>query len=130
MKAIIYEVQISSLVGRVKNMDPWSMNHHCGPGPWTSSWTRSMDYPCVPTSFCIVIYEVQISSLVGRVKNMDPWSMNHHCGPGPWTSSWTRSMDYPCVPTSFCIVTSRKIFKRKREVILTLIWTIKAIISL
>ena len=27
---------------------PQFMDHHCGPGPWTPSWTRSMDYPCGP----------------------------------------------------------------------------------
>ena len=52
---------------------------------------------------------------------------------GPWTTSvdpvhgplhgagpWTTTVDHP----SFCKVTSRKIFRRKREVILALIWTI------
>ena len=29
--------------GRIQNMDPRSMGHHCGPSPWTSFWTRSMD---------------------------------------------------------------------------------------
>ena len=31
-----------------QNMDPRSMDHLCGPSPWTSSWTRSMDYPRGP----------------------------------------------------------------------------------
>ena len=26
----------------------WSMDHPCGPGPWTLSWLWSMDYPCGP----------------------------------------------------------------------------------
>ena len=34
--------------GRIQNMDPRSTDHHCGPRPWTPSWTRSMDYPCGP----------------------------------------------------------------------------------
>ena len=38
-------VSHSALVndGRIQNMD-----HVCGPSPWTSSWTRSMDYPRGP----------------------------------------------------------------------------------
>ncbi len=24
------------------------MDHPCGPGPWTTLWTRSMDHPCGP----------------------------------------------------------------------------------
>ena len=30
----------------IQNMDPRSMDHPCGPSPWTPSWTQSMDYPC------------------------------------------------------------------------------------
>ena len=38
-------VNHSALVNdeRIQNMD-----HLCGPSPWTSSWTRSMDYPRGP----------------------------------------------------------------------------------
>ncbi|XP_068684089.1 kelch-like protein 18 [Montipora foliosa] len=40
------------IFGRIQNMDPRSMDHPRGPGPWTPSWTpswtRSMDYPCGP----------------------------------------------------------------------------------
>ena len=25
--------------GCIQNMDPRSMDHHCGPGPWTPLWT-------------------------------------------------------------------------------------------
>ena len=28
----------------IQNMDPRSMDHLCGPSPWTFSWTQSMDY--------------------------------------------------------------------------------------
>ena len=31
----------------IQNMDPRSMDHPCGPGPWTPSWTLvQLDYPC------------------------------------------------------------------------------------
>ena len=36
--------------GRIQNMDPRSMDHPCGLGPWNPSWTRSMDYPRGTTS--------------------------------------------------------------------------------
>ena len=32
----------------IQNMDPRSMDHLCGPSPWTSSWTQSMDYTSGP----------------------------------------------------------------------------------
>ena len=35
-------------MGRIQNMDPWSMDHPCGSNPWTPSWAYSMDYPCGP----------------------------------------------------------------------------------
>ena len=28
--------------GRIQNMDPRSMDHPCGPGPWTPSWTTPL----------------------------------------------------------------------------------------
>ena len=31
------------IYGLIQNMD-----HPCGPGPWTPSWSRSMNYPCGP----------------------------------------------------------------------------------
>ena len=34
--------------GRLQNMDPWSMEHPCGAGPWASSWTRFMENLCGP----------------------------------------------------------------------------------
>ena len=33
------------LYGHKQTMDPRSMDHLCGSSPWTSSWTRSIDYP-------------------------------------------------------------------------------------
>ena len=27
---------------------PGSMDHPCGPGPWTTPWTQSMDHLCGP----------------------------------------------------------------------------------
>ena len=41
------------MLGRIQNMDPWYIDHLCGPRPWTSSWTWSMDYPLGPP----LIYE-------------------------------------------------------------------------
>ena len=55
-----------------------------------------------------------------RIQNMDPRSMDHPCGAGPWTPSWARSGVQLWTTPHF---TSRKIFGRKREVILTPIWT-------
>ena len=51
---------------------------------------------------------------------MDPVHGPLH-GPGPWTT--------PVNHPSFCKITSTKIFRRKREVIFTLTWTIFPIIS-
>ena len=53
----------------------------------------------------------------GHIQNMDPRSMDpvhHPCAPSPWTTP----VDHPL----FCKVTTRKkIFRRKREVILALV---------
>ena len=46
-------ILIFEACGIGRDMDTQSMGHSCGPGPWTPSWTRSMDYPCGPPSnFC------------------------------------------------------------------------------
>ena len=49
----------------------------------------------------------KISGQNGRIQNMDP-----------------RSRDYPCGSPLILRVTNRKIFRRRREVTITLIWTI------
>ena len=36
--------QITDLVNG-PHLWTWSMDHICGPSPWTSSWIRSIDYP-------------------------------------------------------------------------------------
>ena len=43
------ELYFLATLGCIQNMDPRSsMDHTCGPSPWTPSWTQSMDFPCGP----------------------------------------------------------------------------------
>ena len=68
--------------------------------------------------------KIQKVQCKGRIQNID-----HPCGPSQWTTSWTPGPWTTPVDhhSSFCKVTSRKIFRRKREIILSLIWQLSLI---
>ena len=44
-----WEISTGPMFWTYTKHGPRSMDHFCGPNPWTSPWTPSMDYPCWPS---------------------------------------------------------------------------------
>ena len=77
------------LGGTYTKHGPGSMDHPCGPSPWTTPWTRSMDHLCgpgpwtTPSWACFSLYTCIWKQTYTK---HGPNLIDH---PGPWTTWWT-----------------------------------------